>query len=195
MLETVVSVFGRVEVLPFVVSALLFALGYVVSYPVVVYDISLLTWYPLLVWRRVRALVSPDDPWHRLFVFLFVFNSFSLLLNFVGGILVVLPPVFALFLGLNVGVIAVEEGGVAGLAVTVVNPVAWLELPAAWISLAIGFQLARTVVSQGPVISVFAELAHVYVFVVLPLLLAAALLEATLIRAVGVTQSDARSTR
>jgi uncharacterized membrane protein SpoIIM required for sporulation len=182
MLETLVSIVGRVEAVPFAVSALLFAVGYVVSYPVVLYGIKPLTWYPLRVWERVRAAVSPDDPWHRIFAFLLVFNSVSLLVNLLSGLLVVLPPVFALLLGLNVGVIATEEAGVAGLVGIVVNPVAWLELPAAWTSLALGFQLAGVVLGAEPVSPGFMRLAGVYVAVVLPLLVAAALVEATLIR-------------
>ena len=187
MLETAVSVVGRVEVTFFVVSALLFAVGYAASYPVVARDIPFLTWYPLRLWRHVREKVSPGDPWHSLFVFLFVFNATSLLVNFLSGFLVVLPPVFAFFLGLNVGVISVEEAGIAGLVSIVANPVAWLELPAAWASLALGFQLAEAVAGLEPsdVVPTFVELLDVYVFVVVPLLLAAAALEATLIRLAG----------
>ncbi len=188
MLENLVSVAGRVETTPFVVSALLFAVGYLASYPVVSHDVSFLTWYPLRVWRRVRGSISPSDSWHRLFVFLLGFNSFSLLVNFLSGFTVVLPPVFALFLGINVGVISVKEAGVAGLVGIIVNPVAWLELPAAWTSLAIGFQLAETVAGAADPLESFRHLFDVYLLVVLPLLVAAAFLEASLIRLAGATE-------
>jgi len=182
-----VSVVARVEPTWFAVSAVLFFAGFVASYPVTTHNISALTWYPLRIWRSVREAVSPDDPWLRLFLFLLSFNATSLLVNFLSGFLVVLPPVFAFLLGLNVGVISVEEAGLTGLVAVLVNPVAWLELPAAWISLAVGTQLGLEVVSGGVsnAVSEFPELTEVYLYVVLPLLVVAALLEATLIRFLG----------
>lgn len=180
----VLSVVARVETTWFVVSAVLFFSGYIASYPVTKHDVSLLTWYPLRVWRRVREAISPEDPWAKLFLFLLTFNATSLLVNFLSGFLVVLPPAFAFLLGINVGVISVEEAGAAGLLALVVNPVAWLELPAAWVSVAIGTQLGLEVLSDGPsgAFSAFPELAEVYLYVVLPLLVTAALLEASMIR-------------
>jgi uncharacterized membrane protein SpoIIM required for sporulation len=182
--EAYVSVVGRVEPAWFVASAVLFFAGFFASYPVVTRDVSLLTAYPLWLWNRVRERISPDDPWPRLFVLLLSFNATSLLVNFVSGFFVVLPPLFAFLLGLNIGVISLEEAGAAGLAAVFVNPVAWLELPAAWMSLAIGAQLGLEAVSSGPAgaVAAFPSLAEVYACVVLPLLVAAALLEATLIR-------------
>ena len=187
-----VSVVTRVEPTWFVVSAVLFFVGFVASYPVTVHDVSVLTWYPLRVWRRVREKISPDDAWLRLFVFLLSFNAASLIVNFLSGFLIVLPPVFAFFLGLNVGVISVEEAGATGLVALVGNPVAWLELPAAWISLAIGIQLGIETASNGVsgAVSTFSELAEVYIYVVLPLLVAAAVLEATLIRFLSGTENE-----
>ncbi len=182
--EAYVSLVARVELTWFAVSAALFFGGFVASYPVATRDIDLLTAYPLWIWKRVREGISPDDPWLRLFVFLLSFNAASLLVNFLSGFFVVLPPMFAVLLGLNVGVISFEEAGAVGLVAVVANPVAWLELPAAWASLAIGTQLGLEVVSSGPAgaAAAFPTLAEVYAYVVLPLLVAAAVLEATMIR-------------
>jgi len=182
--DAYVSVVARVELTWFVVSAVLFLVGFVASYPVATRDFSFLTAYPLWIWKRVRQTISPDDPWLRLFAFLLSFNAVSLLVNFLSGFLVFLPPFFALLLGLNVGVVSVEEAGATGLVAVVANPVAWLELPAAWVSLAVGTQLGLQVASSGPAgaVAAFPALAEVYAYVVLPLLVAAALLEATLIR-------------
>ena len=181
-----VSLLERVEPVWFVVSAVLFFAGYVAAYPVTKREVSVLTWYPLRVWRRVCEAVSPTDLWLKLFVFLLAFNSASLLINFLSGFFVVLPPVFAFLLGMNVGVITVKEADRAWLFALLANPVAWLELPAAWVSLAIGTQLGLEVLSGGVsgAVSVFSELAEVYTYVVLPVLVAAALLEASLIRIV-----------
>lgn len=175
---------ARVEPAWFAASAALFFVGFVASYPVATREVSFLTAYPLWIWKRVRETISPDDPWLRLFVFLLSFNAASLLVNFLSGFLVVLPPFLAFLLGLNVGVVSVEEAGATGLVAVVANPVAWLELPAAWVSLAIGAQLGAEVVSSGSAdaSAAFRALAEVYAYVVLPLLVAAALLEATMIR-------------
>ena len=191
MFEYVVSVAGRIGAAPFVASASLFAVGYLFSYPIVSHEVSLLTWYPLRVWRCVRETVSPGDPWHRLFFFLLGFNSASLLVNFLSGFTVVLPPVFAFLLGLNVGVITVEEAGFAGLVGIAANPVAWLEVPAACTSLAIGFRLAEAVVGTSDTVETFVHLSGVYFFIVLPLVVSAAFLEASLIRLAGAAETEA----
>lgn len=191
-LDTFVRAASRVEPRWFVLSAVLFFAGYAASYPVATRGVSALTWYPLWVWRRVRERISSDDPWHRLFVFLLAFNSVSLFVNLVSGFFVVLPPAFAFLLGLNVGVISVEEAGYAGFVALPLNPVAWLELPAAWLSLGAGAQLALALVSGGATdaIAAFPELAGVYVYAVLPLLVAAAFVEATLIRFLSGTNDE-----
>jgi len=169
----------------FAASALLFIVGTAVSYPVASRELRFLTWYPLWIWKKVRDLLSPEDPWLKLFVFLFVFNSVSLLANLLSGFLIVGPPVFAFLLGMNLGVISVEEAGAAGIPLMILlNPVAWIELPAAFVSLAAGMQLATSIFEEGFItgVSIFPELFETYLFVVLPLLLVAALLESTLIR-------------
>jgi len=183
-----------VETRWFVASAVLFAAGVVASYPIAVLELRSLTWYPLWVWKKVRDALSPEDPWLKLFVFLLVFNSVSLLVNVLSGFLVVGPPAFALLLGMNLGVISVEEAGAAGIPLMVLlNPVAWLELPAAFVSLAVGMQLATVIVEKGLVAGAysFPELFNAYLFVVLPLLLSAALLESTLIRLLGPAPGEA----
>jgi len=189
------SVVARVEPTWFVVSAVLFFVGYVASYPVTKFEVRVLTWYPLRLWRHVREAVSPDDTWLKLFVFLLSFNATSLLVNFLSGFSVVLPPGLAFLLGMNVGVISVEEAGAEGLLALLVNPVAWLELPAAWVSLAVGTQLGLEVASGGlsGALSVFPELAEVYAYVVLPLLVVAAFLEAGMIRILGGEKERARN--
>ena len=174
----------RVEPTWFVFSAVLFFAGFAASYPVAARGITSITAYPLWVWERVRDRISPEDTWLKLFVFLLSFNAASLLVNFLSGFLAFPPPLLAFLLGLNVGVITVEEAGAAGLVAVVANPVAWLELPAAWVSLAIGTQLGLEALSSGTAgaAAAFPALAEVYAYVVFPLLVVAALLEAAIIR-------------
>lgn len=174
---------GRVDTKLLTVSVVLFTAGFVAAYPVMRYDVRVLQWYPLWIWRRVRESLSPDDPWLKLFVFLFGFNSLSLFVNFVSGWGVVLPYFLVFLLGLNLGVVGIQEaGGLGAFGMLALNPVAWLELPAAWTAATIGMQLGAAVVSGlGRGAAVFPELLVVYIVVVLPLLFFAALLEASLI--------------
>lgn len=176
---------GRVDAVYLLVSAALMFAGFVSAYPVMKYDIRVLQWYPLWVWRLVREALSPEDSWLKLFVFLFVFNSVSLFVNFVSGWLVVLPYLLVYLLGLNLGVVGIEEAGSGGaVGMLVLNPVAWLELPAAFVATALGMQLGNVVLRGGfsGGFDVFAGFFRVFLLVVLPLLFLAGVFEASLIR-------------
>lgn len=172
----------------FAVSGFLFSVGFLSAYPVMRYDIGVLQWYPLWVWRQVREALGPEDSWLKLFVFLFGFNSVSLFVNFVSGWGVVLPYFLVYLLGLNLGVVGLEEaGGFGAVGLLVLNPVAWLELPAAFLASALGMQLGSNVLMYGVGggLGVFPVFFRVFVLVVLPLLFVAAVLEASLIRLFG----------
>ena len=93
----------------FLISALIFFIGYVSAYPVWRKDISLLIKYPVWVWGWVKRKITPQDHWIKIFVFIFVFNATSLFVNFVSGFLVVLPLILAFFLGLHLGIISMKE--------------------------------------------------------------------------------------
>lgn len=176
---------GRVDAVYLLVSAALMFAGFVSAHPVMKYDIRVLQWYPLWVWRLVREALSPEDSWLKLFVFLFVFNSVSLFVNFVSGWLVVLPYLLVYLLGLNLGVVGIEEAGSGGaVGMLVLNPVAWLELPAAFVATALGMQLGNVVLRGGfsGGFDVFAGFFRVFLLVVLPLLFLAGVFEASLIR-------------
>lgn len=188
VMDPVLSAIHQLDPGLFVVSIMLFFLGLLSSYPVKWFDVGVLQWYPLWIWRHVREWLSPGDPWIKLFLFLFGFNATSLFVNFVAGYVVVLPFVLIFLLGLNLGVISIEEaGGYGVVALIVLNPVAWLELPAAWTAATLGIQLGRTVLvgGLGDGFVVFPELLNVYLVVVLPLLFMAALLESSLIWLLG----------
>ncbi len=189
------SEIGLIDPDLFFISAVIFFLGMFASIPVERYRIEILRAYPLWVWKRVRESLEPEDPWLRLFLFIFSFNSVSLLANLLSGFLVVLPLFMAFLLGMNLGVIAIEETGPTGiLAMTFLNPVAWLELPAAWISLALALELSSTIYKDGIVQGAmfFGTAIRVYIFLIIPILLIAALLESTLIKFLSSFADDQR---
>ncbi|RZN61131.1 stage II sporulation protein M [Methanonatronarchaeum sp. AMET6-2] len=178
----VADLIGLISIQWFLLSALIFFVGYLAAYPVWKLEIKLLIKYPVWVWGWVKRKIGPDDHWMKMFLFIFLFNSFSLLVNFVSGFLVVLPFILAFFLGLHLGVISMKEFGKISFAMMFLNPVAWLELPASWVSLAIGIDLGLKTLEHGLVLEPFFELLPVYALIVIPLLLIAGSLETALIK-------------
>ncbi len=166
-------------------SAVLF-FGGLFSAPLVVEkEIRPLLWYPLRVWRRIQRWLNPHDPFIRLMVTIWFLNATSLLVNILSGLLVALPFVVAFLVGLHVGVIVVEETGTANLIAMLLNPVAFVELPATWISLSIGMELGLFLLndfSLSRVFPLFYRGLLAYGTLILPLLLVAAFTEVLLIK-------------
>ncbi|WP_161490828.1 stage II sporulation protein M [Methanonatronarchaeum thermophilum] len=175
----------------FLVSALIFLIGYISAYPVWRWEINILIKYPTWIWSWVKRKIGPQDHWLKILVFIFTFNSFSLLVNFISGFLVVLPFILAYFLGLHLGVVSMKEFDKISFAMMFLNPVAWLELPASWISFSIGIEMGLEILDTGLSLNIFYELLPVFVFIVLPILLIAASLETALIK--KITQKEMNS--
>jgi Stage II sporulation protein M len=119
-----------------------------------------------------------------LFLIIFSLNNLSLFTSFLSGFLVILPPLAAFITGLNVSIVSFELMGWKGIWQILINPVAWLEFPAAWLSFAMGFRLAETILTRHSfqlAIDEFTHLLPVYLKYVLTLLFVAALLEAGMI--------------
>ncbi len=167
----------------FLLSIFLFVFGYLLSIPVVKYSVKFLTAYPLWLWKKLNRYLQKKPSFLHLTVFLFLFNSISLLLNILSGFGVILPFIFTVWLGLNIGVIVTKEGGgMALLASVFLSPHAFFELPAAWLSSALGMQLGIAIVSEKiNWISQINFALNVYFYIILVLLLVAAVIEAGLI--------------
>jgi len=83
---------------------------------------------------------------------------------------------------MNVGIIAYKEGGTKAFLSMFVAPNAIFELPAAWLSIALGIRLGlEMIASESKVGMIFSECLLVYFKVILPLLLIAALFESALV--------------
>lgn len=166
-------------------SALLFFAG-LFSAPVVVEkEIRPLLVYPRWIWHRIQHWLHPDAPFFKMVMIIAVLNATSLLANMVSGLFVVLPFAFAFLVGLHVGVIVIEETGKRSVIGMLLNPVAFLELPATWISLSIGMELGLFLLHHFALSGIFALFRHglvVYGTLILPLLLVAAFTEVALIK-------------
>ncbi len=175
--------FLRAELI--LISALLFFSGLILAPVVVRKEIKFLLLYPRWVWRCIQEWLQPSDPFFKMVVVIFLLNATSLLTNIVSGFFVVLPFLFAFLVGLNVGVIVIEETGGWSLIGIILNPVAFLELPVTWMSLAIGMDLGLLLFDKASLPDAILLLQRgllVYGTLILPLLLVAAFIEVSLIK-------------
>jgi hypothetical protein len=166
-------------------SALLFFAGLFFAPVVVEREIRSLLWYPLWIWRRVQHWIQPRDPFLKMMALIAFLNATSLLVNILSGLLGLLPFAFAFLVGLHVGVIVMKETAGRSLIGLLLNPVAFLELPATWISLSIGMELGLFQLHHFSLSKVLPFLGHgliVYGTLILPLLLMAAFAEVLLIK-------------
>lgn len=169
-------------------SALLFGLGTALAFPVFKRQVQPLLFYPLWVWKLLEKYLVPLRRFWHLFLVIFGINSFSLFVNLLSGFGVLLPLVFAMLLGIHVGVIALKIAGGESFTALFINPVALFELPASWISLSLGMKLGYHLYKNpdwGEGWSHFLTYLETYVLIILPLLFIAGLIEAGMIRAMG----------
>ena len=178
------ELFEAVNYTYFFVSAVLFLAGINTGPVVVEKNISWLMAYPLLMKRLMEKYFKTKRAFIILFLIIFGLNNLSLFTSFLSGFLVILPPVAAFITGLNVSIISYELMGWQGIWQILINPVAWIEFPAAWLSFAMGFRLAQTMAANASLrmtTDQFIILLPIYFKFVFTLLFLAALLEAALI--------------
>jgi len=166
------------------ISAVLFLLGIYAGPSVVEKNIKWLMAYPLWMKQKMEKYLESKKAFIVLFLIIFSLNNLSLFTSFISGFLVILPPIAAFFTGLNVSIVSFEILGWRGIWQILVNPVAWLEFPAAWLSFAMGFRLSETMLISGGLqatVDKFIALLPIYFKYVFTLLLLAAILETALI--------------
>lgn len=165
-------------------SALLFMFGLYLGPAAVEKELTFLLRYPRAMMRLMERYFKPDYNFITVFLIILILNNISLFGSFVSGFLIIGPPVAAFLTGFNVAVISFEMLGWRGIWHILLNPVAWLEFPAAWISFALGFELAKiqlTGFDWHNALKAFESLWPVYMKYVFVLLLFSAVLETALI--------------
>jgi len=166
-------------------SALLFFAGLFSASAVLEREVRPLLWYPLWIWHRIQHWLQPRDPFIKMMMIITFLNATSLLANILSGLFVVLPFIFAFLVGLHVGVIVIAETGKQCVPGMLLNPVAFIELPATWISLSIGMELGLSLLHDFSFVGLFPLFGQgllVYGTFLLPLLLVAAFTEVLLIK-------------
>ena len=178
------EILQRIDWNLFGLAAVLFMMGVVVGPRIVERNIRFLIAYPLWIYRYLEKILQGKPRFLKLFLIIFCFNATSLFISFVSGFTGVLPFLFAFLTGLNVSIITFKVAGRMGFAAIFLNPVAFIELPAAWISLSLGMSLGLEIVSPVmgiPISHFFKDLLQVYLMLVLPLLFLSGLLESAMI--------------
>ncbi len=181
------DVWNRIDWALFSLAAVLFFSGVFFAPIVVKKEVGLLLWYPLWIWGLIKRHIDLGAPFFRLWALIFSLNSLSLLCNVVSGFFIILPFLFAFLLGIHIAIISLKEIGKLKLVFLILNPVSLFELPAAWMSLALGMGFGRDLYlsEYTNVLPLFDRNLMGYFFLVLPLLAIAGIIEVSLIKALG----------
>lgn len=178
------DLFEAINLSYFFLSALLFLTGVYVGPIAAEKEIGFLLRYPRWIFRIMQRYFNLNVSFWILFPLIFILNNISLFSSFLSGFLIIGPPAAAFITGFNVAVISYDMMGWRGIWQILVNPVAWLEFPAAWIALSLGFELAQLLLTEfnwQNTFALFNDLWPIYIKYVGILLLIAALLESGLI--------------
>jgi len=166
----------------FLLSAALFILGLFMSIVVVKNDIRFFCWYPEMIWSWLKKVLQKNPGYFKLFLLIFTLNSTSLLFNLISGFGILLPIIFGILIGMNVGIIAFKDGGIKAMISMFVAPNALFELPAAWLSISLGIRLGLEMIARDANVGlIFSECLLIYLRLVIPFLFIAALLESVFI--------------
>ncbi|MHC4481087.1 MAG: hypothetical protein ACYS1C_09005, partial [Planctomycetota bacterium] len=86
-------------------AALLFAVGLFAAWPVVRYRIKSLAALPMAVFRLVLRLIGPSPTIARMAGVIFGFNTVAIFIYMASGFHPLLPKVFGIWVGMNIGIV------------------------------------------------------------------------------------------
>jgi len=171
----------------FLFSALLFFIGYALAPTIYYKEIRWLNAYPLWIIRWMDNLSQQKWKPVYLFLFLFAVNSFSLFLDLASALVPVLPFAFAIWTGINIGVVTYHTLEGKFYYAALINPVAVFELPVAFLTFTMAFQynlselgISAFSVIKWPVVS-YEKYLVLFLIVVIPVLFIAGIIETYLI--------------
>jgi hypothetical protein len=183
MIQSFIEVFKVINLQIFIISALLFFVGYAIAPTAYFKKIKWLTAYPFYIIKLMDAFFQKKHGPIKIFFILFFLNSISLFVNLLSAWGVILPFMVMIYMGINIGVVMYHtlEGKFYYLGLF--NPVALLELPAAWlsISMAIQFSLRHFLGLNWLPELYFGDYVIYYLKTIIPLLLFAGIIETVMI--------------
>jgi len=183
MLDSFIEVFSIINVQVYLFSILLFFIGYAIAPTAYFKKINWLTSYPFFIINLIDKHFNQD--WHpfKIFIVILLLNSLSLFINLLSAYGIILPVIFSIYLGVNLGIVMYHSLDGKHYYLSLLNPVALIELPAAWLSFAMAIQFSAThYFNIAGIASVtFSQYSYYFLITVLPLLIVAGIIETTLI--------------
>jgi len=183
MIEEFLQVFNIINLQVYLFSVLLFFSGYAFAPTAYYKKIKWLTAYPFFIINLIEKHFNKDWPPLKVFIVILLLNSVSLFLNLISAFGVVLPVIFSIYLGINLGVVMYHTLEGKHYFLSLFNPVALIELPAAWLSFAMAIQFSAKnyfSISGIPEVS-FDQYITYFLITVIPLLIVAGIIETGLI--------------
>jgi len=183
MIEEVTAVFDIINVQVYLFSVLLFFLGYAFAPTAYYKKVKWLTAYPFFIINLIEKHFNQDWPPLKIFTVILLLNSVSLFLNLVSAFGIILPVIFSIYLGINLGVVMYHTLEGKHYYISLFNPVALIELPAAWMSftMAIQFSASHYFDIEGISAISFNQYCYYFLITVIPLLIIAGIIETGLI--------------
>jgi hypothetical protein len=142
MIDAFLEVFGVLNAQVILLAILLFFIGYALAPTAYFKNIKWLTAYPFFIIHLMDKYFKKEWPPTLIFIVIFFLNTFSLFANLLSGWGIILPYIFIVYLGINIGVIMYHTMEGKFYYASLLNPVALLELPAAWLSIAMAIQFS-----------------------------------------------------
>jgi hypothetical protein len=140
--------------------------------------------YPLWITKKIE--LWSQKSWNPIFLFtvIVLLNSASLIIVLVSSSILILPVIFILWTGLNMGIMTFHSLKGKFYFASLFNPISILELPAAFITFAIALQMNLSQLQfttfQLTVFS-FDELFAIFTETIMPILILAGIVETVFI--------------
>jgi uncharacterized membrane protein SpoIIM required for sporulation len=182
-MKSFTSVIEIINIQVFFFSALLFFIGYAFAPTAYYKKIKWLTAYPFYIIKVMDSFFKKKHHPLKIFMIIFLLNSFSLFINLISAWGVILPFLVIIYMGINIGIVMYHSLGGKFYYLGLLNPVAILELPAAWLSITMSIQFSLsfffhdTSIASQP----FSEYVLYFISTVVPLLFVAGVIETFLI--------------
>jgi uncharacterized membrane protein SpoIIM required for sporulation len=183
MIEKFWEVFTVLEIQTILLAAILFFIGYGLAPTVYYKKIRWLTSYPFFIIHLMDTYFKKEWPALTIFIVIISLNTISLFINLLSGWGIFLPFLLIIYTGLNIGVVMYHTLEGQYYYASLLNPVAILELPAAWISVAMGIQFGLNQIAGFALYEHigFNKYVEYFFYTVVPLLFLAAIIETVLI--------------
>jgi uncharacterized membrane protein SpoIIM required for sporulation len=184
MIDFYINYLKLINLQVFLVSALLFFIGYALAPTVYFRNVKWLLAYPMWMFNKMDNWAEKKWNGYVLFLLLFSMNTFSLAVDLLSGWVIFLPVVFAVWTGMNVGVITYHTLHGEFYYASLINPVVFLELPAAFLAFSMALQMNLAQVSADASKTSNADFSQyiiLFIITVLPLLFISGIVESALI--------------